>query len=406
VAEIRIDRVRKVYEDGTQAVAGVDLAIADGEFVVLVGPSGCGKTTLLRMIAGLEPITEGEIRLDGKVINEIPPSGRDIAMVFQSYALYPHMSVYDNMAFGLRRRKLPKAEIDAEVTRAASVLKLTSQLAKKPRALSGGQRQRVAMGRAIVRRPQAFLMDEPLSNLDAKLRGHMRAEIARIQRDLGVTTVYVTHDQIEAMTLGDVVAVMNHGEIQQLGHPQQLFDQPRNLFVAAFMGSPSMNLVEGTVARERDELALVLGSHRLRLPQRVIAERPALASHVGETVAVGIRPEDLTDAPGCELELELPVELRETLGRTVHLHVTLDARPVVTDDTREAAGDDDVDADAPRARLVASVGAATRAREGERVRLGVDAAHLHLFDLRSGLAIAGAARSAAPARVTPMAASA
>jgi len=394
MAEIAIERVRKVYPDGTVAVAGVDLAIADGEFVVLVGPSGCGKTTLLRMIAGLERISDGTIGIGGRVVNDVPPRDRDIAMVFQSYALYPHMSVRDNMAFGLRRRGVGRAEADAAVQRAAHVLGLADQLAKKPRALSGGQRQRVAMGRAIVRRPQAFLMDEPLSNLDAKLRGQMRAEIARIQRDLGVTTVYVTHDQTEAMTLGSVVAVMNHGEVQQLGPPQELFDQPRNLFVAAFMGSPTMNLVEAALLREGERHVLALGSLRLELPPRVFAERPALAAQVGRPLALGIRPEDFSGPadglPAADaLTFELPVELRETLGRTVHLHVALDAPAVLTDDMR-AASEDDGTTTAGRGgetRLVASVGAATQAREGDLVRLHVDPARLHVFALDTGEAM-------------------
>jgi multiple sugar transport system ATP-binding protein len=408
VAEIAIDQVRKVYPDGTVAVAGVDLTIEDGQFVVLVGPSGCGKTTLLRMIAGLEAITEGEVRLGGKAINDVPPSRRDIAMVFQNYALYPHMTVYDNMAFGLRRRKIPKERVDAEVRRTASVLGLSDQLRKKPRALSGGQRQRVAMGRAIVRHPQVFLMDEPLSNLDAKLRGLMRTEIARIQRDVGITTVYVTHDQTEAMTLGDVVAVMNHGAIQQLGPPQLLFDHPDNLFVAAFLGSPTMNLIQGTVLTDDDELEIALGSHRLSLPRSVSLQRPALADYVGRTIALGVRPEDLVAedpgaASGSEGGLELPVELRETLGRTVHLHVVLEAHPVVTDDTREAAGDDTLDVHAPRCRLIATAAAGTRAGEGDRVRLRPDLERLHFFDLQSGLAIHNHARNS-EAPPAPMAA--
>jgi multiple sugar transport system ATP-binding protein len=401
VAEIAINGVRKVYLDGTVAVANVDLTIEDGQFAVLVGPSGCGKTTLLRMIAGLERITDGEISIGGKVINDIPPSQRDIAMVFQSYALYPHMTVYDNMAFALRRRKVPKDRVDAAVNEAASVLGITDQLRKKPRALSGGQRQRVAMGRAIVRHPQAFLMDEPLSNLDAKLRGHMRTEIARIQRDLGVTTAYVTHDQTEAMTLGDVVAAMNHGVIQQLGPPQVLFDRPANLFVAAFMGSPTMNLVQTRLVAENDELTVALGSQRLRLTRSVSSERPALADYVGRTVALGIRPEDLvaeepdtaSASDGC---LELPVELRETLGRTVELHLVADAHPVVTDDTREAAEDDSLDVNAARCRLIATAPAHIRVQEGDRVRLRPDVERMHFFDLETGLAIAERGRDKVP----------
>ncbi|ADB53503.1 ABC transporter ATP-binding protein [Conexibacter woesei] len=404
MAEIDVDRVTKVYADGTQAVSEVSLEIADGSFVVLVGPSGCGKTTLLRMIAGLERISDGEIRVGGEAVNDVPPSRRDIAMVFQSYALYPHMSVADNMAFGLRRRGASKAEATAAVRRAAGVLGLVELLEKKPRALSGGQRQRVAMGRAIVRQPRAFLMDEPLSNLDAKLRGHMRAEIARLQRDLGVTTVYVTHDQTEAMTLGDVVAVMNHGRIQQLGPPQELFERPCNLFVAAFMGSPTMNLVEASLERAGDGLALSFGEHRLELPRRVLAERPALHAYAGRRVALGIRPEDLVGAGETAVadacELEATVELRELLGRTTHLHFVVGGRQVVTDDTRAAAdeaGEETAGGDGAGCRMIASVGSATGAAEGERVRLAVDPAALHVFDLGSGAAIREQAQEVAGA---------
>ena len=247
MAGVTFDDVSKIYPDGTRAVNAIDLEINDGEFMVLVGPSGCGKTTALRMVAGLEDITEGVLRIGDRVVNHVPPRDRDIAMVFQSYALYPHLTVYDNIAFGLKLKKMPKAEIDKRVQEAAQVLGLESFLKRKPRALSGGQRQRVAMGRAIVREPSAFLMDEPLSNLDAKLRVQMRAEIAKLQSDLGTTTVYVTHDQIEAMTMGDRVAVMRKGELQQVAAPQELYDRPLNLFVAGFIGSPSMNLVEATL---------------------------------------------------------------------------------------------------------------------------------------------------------------
>jgi multiple sugar transport system ATP-binding protein len=397
MADIQIDSVTKVYPDGTRAVSSVDLQIEDGAFVVLVGPSGCGKTTLLRMIAGLERISDGVISIGGRAVNGVPASRRDIAMVFQSYALYPHMSVYDNIAFGLRRRHVPKREIDAEVRRAADVLGLADQLKKKPRQLSGGQRQRVAMGRAIVRKPQAFLMDEPLSNLDAKLRGHMRTEIARVQRDLGVTTVYVTHDQTEAMTLGDVVAVMNHGEVQQLAAPQALFDHPTNLFVAAFIGSPPMNLLRAELVREDGELHAQVGRQRLRIPEAVRATRPDLDARAGGAIALGIRPEDFSHPSqhsGHQEDgnaLEVVVDLRETLGRTAHLHFDLDAPPVLTADTREASIEVETGMEphsAATTRMAAIVAESAPIAAGERTRLLVDTSVLHYFDLDSGAAIA------------------
>src|SRR6476469_854641 len=265
MAQVGFDRVSKIYPDGTRAVNDINLDIQDGEFMVLVGPSGCGKTTALRMVAGLEEISEGVLKIGDRIVNHVPSRDRDIAMVFQSYALYPHLSVYENIAFGLRLRHMPKQEIDERVNRAATLLGLTEYLKRKPRALSGGQRQRVAMGRAIVREPAAFLMDEPLSNLDAKLRVQMRAEIARLQRDLGVTTVYVTHDQVEAMTMGDRVAVMRKGELQQVDEPQNLYDRPLNLFVGGFIGSPAMNMLEATLARKNGDLVARLGSQEIAL---------------------------------------------------------------------------------------------------------------------------------------------
>jgi multiple sugar transport system ATP-binding protein len=265
VATVAFERASKIYPDGTRAVSDLDLAIPDGQLMVLVGPSGCGKTTALRMLAGLETISEGVIRIGERIVNHVPSRDRDIAMVFQSYALYPHLTVYENIAFGLRVKKVPKAEIDKRVQNAARILDLEPFLKRKPRALSGGQRQRVAMGRAIVRQPAAFLMDEPLSNLDAKLRVHMRAEISRLQSDLATTTIYVTHDQVEAMTMGDQVAVMRKGELQQVDDPQTLYDRPLNLFVAGFIGSPAMNLLEGTLQRQNGALAVGLGSERVEL---------------------------------------------------------------------------------------------------------------------------------------------
>jgi multiple sugar transport system ATP-binding protein len=390
MAEITLEQVTKVYPDGTRAVSDLDLEIADGEFVVFVGPSGCGKTSALRMIAGLEDITEGTIRIGGDVVNDLPPKDRDVAMIFQNYALYPHMSAFDNMAFGLKLRDIPKAERVRRVESAARVLGLLDVLRKRPRTLSGGQRQRVAMGRAIVREPQAFLMDEPLSNLDAKLRVQMRAEIARLQRDLNVTTIYVTHDQSEAMTLGDRVAVMRRGELQQLAAPQTLYAQPVNLFVAEFIGSPAMNLVEATV----DDRDVRFGAHRLRIGR----EHPGLEAYRGRGVALGVRPEDIEDASlaadsadGTTFEAE--IDIREDMGSEVFLHFGLDAKPVVTEDVREAAEPEAVEAAEAQAetrghQFVARVSRESAAREGQRVRLAVRTDRLHFFDLATGEAIA------------------
>jgi multiple sugar transport system ATP-binding protein len=295
VAEIQLDKLTKVYPDGTEALTALDLEIADGELVVFVGPSGCGKTTALRMIAGLEEITEGTVRIGDEIVNDLPPKDRDIAMIFQNYALYPHMSAFDNMAFGLKLRKVALDERRSRVGGAARMLGLPGVLDKKPRTLSGGQRQRVAMGRAIVREPQAFLMDEPLSNLDAKLRVEMRAEIARLQRDLAVTTIFVTHDQVEAMTLGDRVVVLRDGFLQQIDTPQKLYDRPANLFVAEFIGSPAMNLVGAQLERANGSVRARFGDHELPLDDAV-SSRPALREFLGRKVILGIRPEDLEDA--------------------------------------------------------------------------------------------------------------
>jgi multiple sugar transport system ATP-binding protein len=278
MAEIALESLTKVYPDGTHAVNALDLDVGSGEFLVFVGPSGCGKTTALRMIAGLETVTSGRVMLDGQVINDLPPKDRDIAMVFQNYALYPHMNAAKNMGFPLKMRGLPESEIEARVREAARILGLEDSLHKKPRTLSGGQRQRVAMGRAIVRNPQAFLMDEPLSNLDAKLRVEMRAEISRIQRDLGVTTIYVTHDQTEAMTMGDRVAVMRNGFLQQIAAPNELYDRPRNLFVAEFIGSPAMNLVVADLERANGALWAAFGPHRVRLEPAMLEQHPGLSA--------------------------------------------------------------------------------------------------------------------------------
>jgi len=389
MAQIALESVSKVYPDGTRAVRDLDLEIADGELVVFVGPSGCGKTSALRMIAGLEEISDGEIRVGDRVVNDLPPKDRDIAMIFQNYALYPHMSSYDNMAFALKMRGLDKAEIDRRVRNAARVLGLAEVLGKKPRTLSGGQRQRVAMGRAIVREPQAFLMDEPLSNLDAKLRVQMRAEIARIQRDLNVTTIYVTHDQSEAMTLGDRVAVMRRGELQQLDAPQNLYRKPVNLFVAEFIGSPAMNLVQAEI----DGGQVRFGEHSLP-----VDGRQGLASYAGRKLALGIRPEDfedaaLSDAPASS-RLPVKVDLREDMGSEIFLHFSIDAPHVATEDVKDAVEADEavaaLEQQAARAGtpFVARVGRESSAREGDRIEMAVDTRMLHFFDLETGAAIA------------------
>jgi multiple sugar transport system ATP-binding protein len=387
-----------VYPDGTRAVSGMSLDIEDGEFMVLVGPSGCGKTTALRMVAGLEEISEGVLRIGDRVVNHVPSRDRDIAMVFQSYALYPHLTVYDNIAFGLKLRKEKKAEIDTRVKEAARILGLEPFLKRKPRALSGGQRQRVAMGRAIVRRPQAFLMDEPLSNLDAKLRVQTRAEIARIQDDLGVTTIYVTHDQIEAMTMGDRVAVMRKGQLQQVAAPQDLYDHPVNLFVGGFIGSPAMNLIETKLEGSNGTLHAVVGDERIALSPELLEKRPALKAYEGRLVVLGIRPEDLedgaiqTDVPS-DHRLRGKVELTEALGSEIMAHVEVGARPALTDEVRELAeeaGDERAavgDEEAARTTMVGRFSPRSQIKEGETVEIAVDTSSLHFFDPETGLGI-------------------
>jgi multiple sugar transport system ATP-binding protein len=401
VAEIVLEDVWKIYPGGTEAVRSLDLDIKDGEFIVLVGPSGCGKTTALRMVAGLEEISKGAVRIGSRVVNDVPPKERDIAMVFQNYALYPHMSVFQNMAFGLQLQKVPKAEIDKRVREAAGILGLDELLDRKPAALSGGQRQRVAMGRAIVRHPQAFLMDEPLSNLDAKLRVQTRSEIARLQRELGVTTIYVTHDQTEAMTMGDRVAVMRKGVLQQVDTPQTLYDHPRNLFVAGFIGSPAMNLLEVTLEEADGGLAVDLGGFRLSVPEEVLGARPDLRGYAGRTIVVGIRPEDMEDATLAsdappDRRISSTVELTEALGSDVLVHVTVAARPAVTEDVKELAHDVGATANEVEAlagsgntTVVARVSPRTRARMGEQIELVVDVHRLHFFDADSGVGIYG-----------------
>ena len=403
MADIDIRGATKFYDgSAVPAVDAVDLDIADGELLVLVGPSGCGKSTLLRMIAGLEEVTTGSISIGGRDVTYLPPKDRDIAMVFQSYALYPHMTVRKNISYPLKLAKTPKDEIDRRVEETAELLQLTDELERRPAQLSGGQRQRVAMGRAIVRHPLAFLMDEPLSNLDAKLRVEMRAEIARLQRELAVTTVYVTHDQVEAMTMGTRVAVLQKGRLQQVAAPQRLYDEPDNLFVATFIGSPAMNLFPGRIeAVESTDgthgaggLALRSGQHRLALDGATLACHPALAQMVGQPVVVGIRPEGLADVtlePGVPADrvIEATVDLVESLGAELIVHVTVadPAAPVdaTSDAWRQVA--------ARRGRAVARLTTRSRLSAGDVVKLAVDTARLHLFDAETGASLrtAGAA---------------
>jgi multiple sugar transport system ATP-binding protein len=403
MAEIVLDHVSKVYgAEGPSAVSDLNIAIEDGEFIVLVGPSGCGKTTALRMVAGLESITEGTISIGERVVNTVPPKERDIAMVFQNYALYPHMTVYDNMAFGLKLRKLAKTEIDRRVREAAKILGLDEFLDRKPKALSGGQRQRVAMGRAIVREPKAFLMDEPLSNLDAKLRVQMRSEIARIQHELSTTTLYVTHDQVEAMTMGDRVAVIRKGVLQQVDSPQYLYDHPENLFVAGFIGSPAMNMVEATLARSNGSSTIEFGGYRLAVPDEVFASRSALKAYEGKQVIVGIRPEDMEDASlvpdaPADRRLSSGVMLREALGADVLVHFMIKAPAVITEDTKELAGDvgqealeaAEKGAIAGESEFLARLNPRTEVKKGQPIELVVDVNRLHFFDPETSEGIYG-----------------
>jgi multiple sugar transport system ATP-binding protein len=390
VAEIEFQDVAKIYPDGTRAVDGLDLQITDGEFMVFVGPSGCGKTTALRMVAGLEEISEGAIFIGDRVVNNVSPKDRDIAMVFQTYALYPHMTVEENLAFGLKLRKLAKIEIGRRVHSAAATLGLEEFLGRKPRALSGGQRQRVAMGRAIVREPQAYLMDEPLSNLDAKLRVQMRAEIHKLQRELGVTTIYVTHDQIEAMTMGDRVAVMRSGHLQQVDNPERLYERPANQFVAGFIGSPAMNMAEARLTREDDEVVVAFGPYRLAVDPAVVAERPALAAYEGRRVVLGIRPEDFEDAAfspdaSPERTLDTVTGLREALGSEVLVHFS-----VATASTSAPGASDFIESESlgeESSIFVARIHPQTRARDGEPLKLVVNTRRLHFFDPETGEAI-------------------
>jgi len=381
MATVVLEDVNKVYDNGFHAIHDLSLDIADSEFLVLVGPSGCGKSTALRMIAGLETITGGKMSIGDRVVNDVQPKDRDIAMVFQNYALYPHMTVFDNIGFALKLARVPKDEINTRVRKAASVLELEPWLDRKPGQLSGGQRQRVAMGRAIVRQPSAFLMDEPLSNLDAKLRVQMRAEIARLQRDLGVTTVYVTHDQVEAMTMGDRVAVLKDGYLQQVDTPQNLYDSPTNVFVAAFIGSPSMNLYDGQVAIDGDTAAVQFGSQRVGIGSEVLTKFPSLSDYAGRNVVVGIRPEDFedssiaTEAPA-DRRITGEVKLVEALGSELMVHFVIDANT-------SASGDPD----APEQELgegisngVARFSPRSKVKADQTVEISVATDNMHFFD--------------------------
>ncbi len=400
MAEVIFDKVEKVYDNDVHAVHDLSLEIRDGEFVVLVGPSGCGKTTALRMVAGLEEITDGKVSIGGRVVNDLTPKERDIAMVFQNYALYPHLSVSDNIGFGLRLRKTPKNVVEERVAWAAKLLGLTPYLNRRPKELSGGQRQRVAMGRAIVRQPQVFLMDEPLSNLDAKLRVQMRAEIARIQHEVGVTTIYVTHDQVEAMTMGDRVAVMRRGELQQMAEPQKLYNAPNNLFVASFIGSPAMNIVEADVVRGDGGVAVRIGDQELPVPEDVVRRRPALSGYAGRKLALGIRPEHLEDgilSRNGGARLKGRVLITEALGSEILAHVEVKATPVVTEDVVEGAVVDEAEheiaadllesGNGDRSTFVGRFDPSSQVRPDDEIELVVDTEKLQFFDLETGHAI-------------------
>ena len=391
MADIALHGVTKRYPNGHVAVHDIDLDVTDGELLVLVGPSGCGKSTLLRMVAGLEEVTGGQITIGGRDVTDAAPKDRDIAMVFQSYALYPHLTVRRNIGYPLKLAKLGKAEIDKRVEEAARLLQLEPVLDRRPAQLSGGQRQRVAMGRAIVRHPLAFLMDEPLSNLDAKLRVQMRAEISRLQRDLAVTTIYVTHDQVEAMTMGSRVAVLHGGRIQQVDTPRALYERPANLFVAAFIGSPAMNLFRGRLVAEGRDLLACFGRHRLPLPADDFAMGTASRSCLGRDLAIGLRPEAFEDAalePSAPPErvLEARVDLVESLGSELVVHVDLDA-PVVELDL--PVGDDEETVARPAAGAVVRLSPRSRVAPGDILKLVVDTSAVHLFDLATGATLAG-----------------
>jgi multiple sugar transport system ATP-binding protein len=394
VASVVLSNIGKKYDNGFEAVIDLNLEVMDGEFLVLVGPSGCGKTTALRMIAGLEDITTGELRIGDQRVNEVAPKDRDIAMVFQSYALYPHMTVAENIGFGLKLRKTPKDEITRRVGEAARMLGLDELLDRRPKQLSGGQRQRVAMGRAIVREPKVFLMDEPLSNLDAKMRVQTRAEIARIQQRLGVTTIYVTHDQIEAMTMGSRVAVMRKGILQQVDTPQFIYDNPANLFVAGFIGSPPMNLAEAKVSNaEEGGVWVHFGDQKVLLSAATVAERPSLktAAASGKTIVAGIRPEDMEDAAFATGDIagrtiKTQVDITEALGSEVMVHFGVATPAVMTDANKKSEDEDNLArlGDSDGATFVASFNARTRVRPGDMIDVLVDTTHMHFFDIETG----------------------
>jgi multiple sugar transport system ATP-binding protein len=385
MATVSLEGINKVYENGFHAVKDLSVDIADGEFMVLVGPSGCGKTTALRMVAGLEDITSGILRIGGKEANDETPKERDIAMVFQNYALYPHMTVAQNIGFALKLRKLPKDQLDAKVKEAADILGLTDWLDRKPGQLSGGQRQRVAMGRAIVREPSVFLMDEPLSNLDAKLRVQMRAEVARIQRRIGVATIYVTHDQVEAMTMGDRVTVLRAGVLQQVDTPQNLYDNPDNIFVAAFIGSPAQNLYDAVLSE--GARSLKLGSQDIPLPDAVRLKRPALAAYANKEVVIGMRPEHLPAAKPGDTGSTLvgDVDLIEALGSELVVHFTIDAHRVIA----EGAVEKDEAESIGSGEGVARVDAKNPVKVGDRMTFAIDIEDMQFFDPKTGLAIRG-----------------
>ena len=400
MAGVTFDDVSKIYPDGTRAVSSLDLSIVDGEFMVLVGPSGCGKTTALRMVAGLEEITEGVLRIGDRVVNDVAPQDRDIAMVFQSYALYPHLTVYDNIAFPLQAHEGAEGrDRQARARDRGARLGLEPFLKRKPRALSGGQRQRVAMGRAIVREPAAFLMDEPLSNLDAKLRVQTRAELSALQPDLGTTTIYVTHDQVEAMTMGDRVAVMRKGELQQVAPPQELYDRPANLFVGGFIGSPPMNMVEATLEESGGRIVANLGDDQIEVGDESVQSRPALREYVGRKVILGIRPEDLEDAAlepdaAAGNRLHGVVRLRESLGSLVMAHIMMNAVPARTEMTRELAADSGTPEggrvlEGDGVLVTAAFNARSKVKERDTVEAVVDTRNLHFFDEDTGLGIYG-----------------
>lgn len=391
MTKLVLSELGKVYADGTRAVHDLSLEVRAGEFVVLVGPSGCGKTTALRMVAGLESVTTGEIRIDDVVVNQVPARDRDVAMVFQSYALYPHLNVYENIAFSLRLRKMPRSEVDRRVRDVARILDLQEHLTRKPRQLSGGQRQRVAMGRAIVRQPKAFLMDEPLSNLDANRRARVRAQIARIQSELAATTLYVTHDQTEAMTLGDRIVVMKDGVVLQVGPPQEVYDHPATLFVAGFIGSPGMNCISAHLAQlsahltepEPGRLRVCFDRQALDLPASALHQRPALRGFVGRPVVVGIRPEDMEDAEivgeSAGMTLESVAELVETMGSDVLVHFSVEA-PAVRSESGEPT-------ESHKTVLVGRFSPRSRVFEGQRICVWVDTTRMHFFDPATGAAI-------------------